>query len=192
MVDDSDSEDEDDDEEDDEDEEDGFEQGDNEGQLIDTLSHVNPEQSFFSWDLLVKYLPKLPDVELFFKRDVIRHKDFFNKDNNTWRSLPPFLIVTKKPECEAPIDLNIGRINTYEGIPNTSELLQVYEDFHHGKYPIKEICLLSYKCKCPSTLLLSSRFCYSFHRCLLPKYNPRDRRSRPRPDFTASQRQPHS
>ena len=111
------------------------------------MSHVNPEQSFFSWDLLVKYLPKLPDVELFFKRDTFRHKAFFAEGNNIWRSLPPFLVVAKKPDSETPSDMNFGKINTFEDIPHTSELLQLYEDFHHEKYPTKEICLLGHKCK---------------------------------------------
>ena len=46
-----------------------------------------------------------------------------------------------------PTDLNFANCHEYEGIPHTSELLQVYEDFHHEKYPFKEICLLKHKCK---------------------------------------------
>eukprot|EP00353_Schmidingerella_taraikaensis_P005820 CAMPEP_0185586378 /NCGR_PEP_ID=MMETSP0434-20130131/44046_1 /TAXON_ID=626734 ORGANISM="Favella taraikaensis, Strain Fe Narragansett Bay" /NCGR_SAMPLE_ID=MMETSP0434 /ASSEMBLY_ACC=CAM_ASM_000379 /LENGTH=84 /DNA_ID=CAMNT_0028207441 /DNA_START=508 /DNA_END=758 /DNA_ORIENTATION=- len=30
-------------------------------------------------------------------------------------------------------------------MPHTSELLTIYEDFHHAKYPLKEICLLNSK-----------------------------------------------
>ena len=46
-----------------------------------------------------------------------------------------------------PSDLNFANCHEFEGIPHTSELLQVYEDFHHEKYPLKEICLLKHKCK---------------------------------------------
>lgn len=65
MVDDSDSDDEEEDEEYD-DEEDGFDHNDNDGHLMDAMTNVNLEQSFFSWDLLVKYLPKIPEVDVFF------------------------------------------------------------------------------------------------------------------------------
>ena len=59
------------------------------------MSMSQEQQSFFSWDLLVKYVPKLPEVDLFLKRDQVRHKKFFTEENS-WRYLPPFLIVTKK------------------------------------------------------------------------------------------------
>ena len=93
---------------------------------------------------------------------MVRHKAFFT-EHNTWRYLPPFMIVTKvlqpnneseeSPQFKLPSELNYSNVNSVEGIPHTSELLTVYEDFHHEKYPLKEICLLSYKCKCQSHFL---------------------------------------
>lgn len=41
--------------------------------------------------------------------------------------------------------MTYGEVCQHESVPHTSELLQVYEDFHHSKYPLKEICLLSSK-----------------------------------------------
>ena len=50
---------------------------------------------FFTWDLLVKYVPKLPEVDVFLERDLLRHKAFFT-ELNFHRYLPPFLIITRK------------------------------------------------------------------------------------------------
>ena len=91
VVDDSDSEDDEDEDEDDDDDEGdeggvgGFGGEGGHGHMLDAqfayhhLGHINQEQSFFSWDLLVKYVPKLPEVDLFLKRDQVRHKEFFTE-----------------------------------------------------------------------------------------------------------------
>ena len=46
-------------------------------------------------------MPKLPEVDLFLKRDQVRHKKFFTEDNSC-RYLPPFLVVTKKRVSTTP------------------------------------------------------------------------------------------
>ena len=46
----------------------------------------------------------------------------------------------------------------YEGVPHTSELLQIFEDFNLNQYPKKDICLLERKCKCIVTSLNTSMY----------------------------------
>ena len=83
---------------------------------------------------------------MFLARNALRHEKFFTEENS-WRYLPPFLIITKKlaADAEPPNQLSFGKCNIYEGIPHTSELLTIYEDFHHSRYPMKEICVLAKK-----------------------------------------------
>lgn len=100
---------------------------------------------------------------------MIRHKAFFAEGQNVCRSLPPFLFVTRRETEEVPKDLSFGKVSTFEEIPHTSELLQVYEDFHHQKYPQKEICLLSMKCKYGSQKLI---ICSPFNAVFVVSYSP--------------------
>ena len=53
------------------------------------------QQNYFTWDQLLKVIPKLPDIVVFLQKDQIRNTKFF--EENERRYNPPFYIFSKKP-----------------------------------------------------------------------------------------------
>ena len=81
--------------------------------------------NYFTWDQLLKVIPKLPDIVVFLQKEQIRNTKFF--EDNDGRYNPPFYVFSRKPQIPAkPKQLNFATCNEYEGIPHTNELLTLF------------------------------------------------------------------
>ena len=108
------------------------------------------EMDFFTWDLIIKNTPKLPQIELLLHKNQIKNKKFFTQFND-FQYNPPFLVFyekkTFKEEGSLPQDISIGNFHEVLGIPHWCELMKFYEELHLMKYPKNPILMCKRKCK---------------------------------------------
>jgi hypothetical protein len=104
---------------------------------------------YFTWDLLLKNIPKLPSLEIIFllkKEEGLKYKSFYEK--NKWIYNPPFLVFYNPPshsQADEPVDqhivdhgklkvvdnipneLNLANFTNYLSVPHTEELQRLFE-----------------------------------------------------------------
>ena len=86
------------------------------------------QQNYFTWDQLLKVIPKLPDIVVFLQKDQIRNTKFF--EENEHRYSPPFYIFSKKTQVTSNSKyLTYANCNEFENIPHTNELLNLFQQF---------------------------------------------------------------
>ena len=133
----------------------------------DSFNQIGTQQNYFTWDQLLKVIPKLPDIIVFLQKGQIRNTKFFV--DNERRYNPPFLIFSKKPKLdnsslESQKQLTFGNCNEFENVPHTHELLTMFQDFHAEAFPKKGICMLKKKCK------LNQKLSNSYYSLYCPIY----------------------
>ena len=99
------------------------------GQLGQFMGADEDDGEYFTWDLLLKNIFKLPPPEAFLQRREIRHERLYQ--TNKWQYNLPFLVFYRDASQ----------------LPHAFELQQFYERFHAQAYPEKEICMAGHKCK---------------------------------------------
>jgi len=63
---------------------------------MEGVQMMGPEE-YFTWDLLVKNVTKLPDISLFIQRSSFKNKKYF-MHTNEWVYNPPFLVFYRKQQ----------------------------------------------------------------------------------------------